>query len=257
MEEDRIAHNLDIVNERIAAALTTAGRQGESVTLVAVTKTVPAATIAAARDLGVRHFGENRVEDAEPKISTVERTGFPTWHMIGHIQTRKARDVVRLFDFVHSVDSMKLVSELEKRAAAADRLIPCLLEINTSGEAGKYGIAGGQGPHSANDAGVLAVAQALAAAPHLRAEGLMTMAPLDAPPDVVRHCFRALRRWREFLRQNVPGADWRHLSMGMTDDYEIAVEEGATIVRIGRGIFGGTGQATEAQSEQRSSQEQT
>jgi len=217
------------------------------VTLVAVTKTVPAEAIAAAWKLGVRHFGENRVEDAEPKIAHVadfrslqhQRADAEpaTWHMIGHIQSRKARDVVRLFDFVHSVDSAKLVGELATRAAASDRFIPCLLEINTSGEDSKYGIAGGQGPDSADDAGVLAVAQALAAAPHLSAEGLMTMAPFGAPPEVVRRCFRTLRRWREFLQQRVPESQWQHLSMGMTDDYEIAVEEGATIVRIGRGIF--------------------
>jgi len=258
---DLIRRNLDIVNERIAVALARTGRQRESVTLVAVTKTVPAEAVCAAWELGVRHFGENRVEDAEPKIARVadfrslgdfgslqrQRADAPppTWHMIGHIQSRKARDVVRLFDFIHSVDRVKLVRELETRAAASDRFIPCLLEINTSGEDSKYGIAGGQGPDSADDAGVLAVAQALAAAPHLRAHGLMTMAPLDAPSEAVRRCFRALRRWREFMQQREPESQWTHLSMGMTDDYEIAVEEGATIVRIGRGIFQGIEETTE------------
>jgi pyridoxal phosphate enzyme (YggS family) len=237
---ETLQRNLDSVNERIAAARARSGRHGESVTLVAVTKTVSAEAVAAAWELGVRHFGENRVEDAEPKITEVNRLveGRPTWHMVGHIQSRKTRDVVRLFDFVQSVDSAKLVAELEKRAAALGRAIPCLLEINTSGEASKYGIAGGQGPDSPDEwAGVVAIAQALAAAPHLRAEGLMTLGPLGAPPAEVRRCFRTLRRWREFLQQRVPEADWHHLSMGMTDDYEIAVEEGATIVRIGRAIF--------------------
>ena len=254
MGHEMIRRNLDIVNERIAAALARSGRRGESVTLVAVTKTVPAEAIAAAWNLGVRHFGENRVEDAEPKIADVNRRidDRPAWHMIGHIQSRKARDVVRLFDFIHSADSVKLVGELETRAAAVGREIPCLLEINTSGEANKYGIAGGQGPDGPDEsAGVLAVAQALAAAPHLRAEGLMTMAPFGAPPADVRRCFRALRRWREFLQQRLPDSRWHHLSMGMSDDYEIAVEEGATIVRIGRGIFQGMEETTESQSAQR------
>ena len=263
-----IRRNLDSINERIAAALARSGRRGESVMLVAVTKTVHAEAVAAAWELGVCHFGENRVEDAEPKIAQVARLlresdrgeafahiepgatedrlanasplrgEAPTWHMVGHIQSRKSRDVVRLFDFIHSVDSITLIGELEKRAAALHREIPCLLEINASGEVSKYGIAGDYGPdHADESAGLIAVAEALAAAPHLRAEGLMTLGPLDAPPSEVRRCFRTLRRWRDFLQKHVPEAGWQHLSMGMTDDYEIAVEEGATIVRIGRGIF--------------------
>ena len=263
-----LQRNLGIVHERIEAALLRGGRRGESVTLVAITKTVPAEVVAAAWKLGIRHFGENRVEDAEPKIAQVARLvgdscggeacvglcaamagspgavaalpriNAPTWHMVGHIQSRKAREVARLFDVIQSVDSIRLIEELEKRAAALHREIPCLLEINTSGEASKYGLAGSQGPdNSEQAAGVIVAAQALASAPHLRPEGLMTLGPLGAPPSEVRLAFGTLRRWWDFLQRNVPEASWRHLSMGMTDDYEIAVEEGATIVRIGRGIF--------------------
>ncbi|MDH7488064.1 MAG: YggS family pyridoxal phosphate-dependent enzyme [Anaerolineae bacterium] len=238
--------NLRAVNERIAEAAARAGRSPDAITLVAVTKTVPAEIVAAAWELGVRHFGENRVEEAEAKIPAADALiavpgQCPTWHMVGHIQSRKAREVVSLFDFVHSVDSVKLVAELDKRAAAVGRTVPCLLEINTSGEASKYGVAGDIGPSDPAQAGaVLAVAQALAGATHLQALGLMTLGPLAAPEAHVRRCFQTLRRWQEFLAGRVPQAQWRHLSMGMSDDFEIAVEEGATIVRIGRAIFQGS-----------------
>lgn len=244
--ERDLERNLRAVNERIAEAAARAGRSPDAITLVAVTKTVPAETIAAAWALGVRHFGENRVEEAEGKIPAARAliapgNGEPTWHMVGHIQSRKAREVVRLFDFVHSVDSAKLVAELDKRAAAVGRVVPCLLEVNTSGEASKYGVPGDAGPYDpAQAAAVLAVAQALAGAAHLRALGLMTLGPLAAPASHVRRCFQTLRRWREFLSERVPQAQWAHLSMGMSDDFEIAVEEGATLVRIGRAIFQGS-----------------
>jgi len=241
-----LERNLRAVGERIAEAAARAGRRPDAITLVAVAKTVPAEVIAAAWALGVRHFGENRVEEAEAKIPAVHALmgageGEPTWHMVGHIQSRKAKEVVRLFDFVHSVDSVKLVAELDKRAAAVGRTIPCLLEINTSGETSKYGVAGDIGPSDpVQAAAVLAVAQALAGAPHLRAEGLMTLGPRAAPEAHVRRCFQTLRRWQEYLSERVPQAQWQHLSMGMSDDFEIAVEEGATIVRIGRAIFHGS-----------------
>ncbi len=241
-----LERNLRAVNERIAEAAARVGRSPDAITLVAVAKTVPAEIVAAAWELGVRHFGENRVEEAEAKIPAVRALigageGQPTWHMVGHIQSRKAREVVRLFDFVHSVDSVRLVAELDKRAAAVGRTIPCLLEINTSGEASKYGVAGDIGPTDpAQAAAVVAVAQALAGATHLQALGLMTLGPLAAPEARIRRSFQTLRRWQEFLSERVPQAQWQHLSMGMSDDFEIAVEEGATIVRIGRAIFQGS-----------------
>lgn len=242
----RLERNIRAVMERIAGAAARAGRPPDAITLVAVTKTVPAETVAEAWRLGLRHFGENRVDEAEAKIPAANALiaawdGSPAWHMVGHIQSRKAKDVVRLFDFVHSVDSAKLAAELDKRAAAVGRIVPCLLEINTSGEASKYGVAGDIGPSDPHQAAaVLAVAEALARAPHLRAEGLMTLGPLAAPEPRIRRCFQTLRRWQEFLSERVPQARWEHLSMGMSDDFEIAVEEGATIVRIGRAIFQGS-----------------
>ena len=244
VKRDVLKRNIDSVLERMDAASRRAGRSGQDVTLVAVTKTVPAEVAAAAWALGIRHFGENRVEEGLPKVHDVQRLisaqgaecAGPTWHMVGHVQSRKARDVACTFDVVESLDRVKIVRALERHAA--EKTIACLLEINTSGEASKYGVAGCDGPESAVQVeAVLAVAQALVGAPHLHPAGVMTMGPLGAPPHEVRRCFALLRRWREFLRERVPGADWQHLSMGMTDDFEIGIEEGATIVRIGRGIF--------------------
>lgn len=243
VKHDVLRHNIDSILARMHAASRRAGRSVQAVTLVAVTKTVPAEVVAAAWTLGIRHFGENRAEEGVPKIREVqhlisargaERAG-PTWHMVGHVQSRKARDVARTFGVVESVDRVKIVRALERHA---EKTIACLLEINTSGEVSKYGIPGCDGPDSeAQAAAVLAVAKALVEAPHLHPAGVMTLGPLGAPPDEVRRCFALLRRWRGFLRERVPEADWHHLSMGMTDDFEIGIEEGATIVRIGRGIF--------------------
>lgn len=249
VQRDVLKRNIGSVMERIEEARRRAGRNDERTTLVAVTKTVPAEVAAAAWELGLRHFGENRVEEGLPKIEQVRRllAGIdaqdapPTWHMVGHVQSRKARDVVRAFHVVQSVDRVKIVRELEKRAAAIETTITCLVEINTSGEASKYGIPGTAGPdNQAQAQSVIAVAEALVEAPHLRPEGLMTMGPLSGSPQEVRRCFALLRRWRICLQQRLPEATWRHLSMGMTDDFEIGIEEGATIVRIGRGIFQGT-----------------
>ncbi len=249
VHRDVLKRNIASVMERIDEARRRGGRSGEATTLVAVTKTVPAEVAAGAWELGLRHFGENRVEEGLPKIDQVQRLmsrmehqdAVPTWHMVGHVQSRKARDVVRAFDAVQSVDRIKIVRELEKRAADIEKAITCLVEINTSGESAKYGIPGSGGPDNQAQAnGLLAVAEALMDAPHLRPEGLMTMGPLGGSPSEIRRSFALLRRWREFLQQRFPESEWHHLSMGMTDDFEIGVEEGATIVRIGRGIFQGT-----------------
>lgn len=237
-----IAHNLARVQERIAEAALRAGRDPAGVTLVAVSKTFPPEAVVAAYQAGVRHFGENRVEEGEAKIPAVHAVlsgPRPTWHMVGHVQSRKAREAVAHFDFVHSVDRLKIARRLSDFACAAGRTLPVLLECNVSGEETKFGfdLQGWEQDAARREAFFAAVAEILAL-PGLDVQGLMTMAPIAADPEDVRPVFVSLRALRDALRERFPERDWRHLSMGMTDDFEVAVEEGATLVRIGRAIFG-------------------
>jgi pyridoxal phosphate enzyme (YggS family) len=229
---DYIADNLAGVRGRIAAACRRAGRDVADVTLIAVSKTVGAAEAAAAYRAGVRHFGENRVEDALPKIAEVRgllgAEAGPRWHMIGHVQRRKAREVAPAFDMVHSVDTLDLARELAKRLEPLGRELPILLEVNVSGEESKYGFRPADLPG--------AVAEILAL-PYVQVRGLMTMAPIGETPETARPHFRRLRMLRDDLARRFPGVLWTELSMGMTDDFEPAIEEGATLVRIGRAIF--------------------
>lgn len=227
--------NLHAVQERIKNAAERAGRHPNSVTLVAITKTFSAETILAAYELGVRHFGENRVEEALEKIPAVSsrlQTQPVTWHMVGHLQHRKVKDAVALFDLVHSVDSVALAIRLDNRAAALDKVLPVFLEINVSGEASKFGFAPEpreklfEGTHE------------IFSLRHLIVEGLMTIAPMVVTADDARPYFRALRELRDELHSRFPDHTLPHLSMGMTDDFEAAIAEGATMVRIGRAIFG-------------------
>jgi pyridoxal phosphate enzyme (YggS family) len=231
-----IGANLAQVDERIAAACRRAGRDRSEVTLVAVTKTRSLAEIIAAYCCGVRHFGENRIEEAAEKAPALRATFGPdpvTWHMIGHVQSRKARDAAHLADVVHSVDSTCLATRLDRFAGEAGKRLPVLLEANVSGEESKYGFPAWD---EAGCTALLDAAREVATLPNLDARGLMTMAPIVADPEEARLIFARLRNLREALR-DVTGRDWPELSMGMTDDYVVAVEEGATMVRIGRAIF--------------------
>lgn len=236
VDEHTIRANLIRVRERIAAAAARAGRDPAEVGLVVVTKTHPPETVRAAYACGVRDVGENRVHEALEKQATLADLTDLRWHMVGHVQRRKARDVVGRFVLVHSVDSVRLAQELDKRAAMAGvPEVDVLLEVNVSGEPTKYGFRvvapEDEGPF------LEAVAQIIAL-PRLRVHGLMTMAPLVADPEGARPCFVALRRLRDRLTQEFPGEDWSQLSMGMSNDFEVAVEEGATLVRIGTAILG-------------------
>ena len=228
--------NLRVVQEQIAAAAHRAGRDPAEVVLVAVTKTQPPSVIQIAYELGLRHFGENRVEEAETKLA-----GLPediTWHMIGHIQSRKAQRVVSLFDTVHSVDSVKLARRLERFGADRSGPLPVLLECNVSGEQSKYGFDASRWEADiAQWNAIVASVKEILALPGLRVSGLMTMAPIVADPEQVRPVFSRLRRLRDELAKAFPQADWGQLSMGMTDDFQVAIEEGATMVRVGRAIF--------------------
>ncbi|MEK7874050.1 MAG: YggS family pyridoxal phosphate-dependent enzyme [Chloroflexota bacterium] len=217
---------LQAILQRIARAAERAHRVPSDVTLVAVTKTIAPPDIERAFRLGVRHFGENRVQEAEGKIAALAHLRpHITWHMVGHLQSNKARMAVLLFDMVQSVDSFSLAQELSRRAAKprghGTRPLPILLEVNVAGEASKSGFS----PDAVAEA-----VQSVARLPNLELRGLMTVAPLAADPETVRPAFRRLRELRDAL-------GLRELSMGMTDDFEVAIEEGATMVRIGRALF--------------------
>jgi hypothetical protein len=237
-----IAQNLAHVRERIAEAALRAGREPSEVTLVAVSKTFPVAYAVEACHHGVRDLGENRVGEGLEKIPDVnaELSGAaPTWHMIGHIQSRKARDVVPTFDYVHSVDRLKIARYLSRYAEEAERTLPVLLECNVSGEESKYGfeMADWQERTEKRERFFDAV-ERMEALPGISIRGLMTLAPFVDDPETVRPVFANLRALREALQERFPALDWQHLSMGMTDDFEVAIEEGSTMVRIGRAIFG-------------------
>jgi pyridoxal phosphate enzyme (YggS family) len=217
----KIAANLREVERQIAAAAERAGRSPEEVTLVAITKGLPPEAIRAAVDAGIQHIGENRVQEASAKVARISDLGLrPTWHMVGHLQRNKAKTAVGVFDIIHSVDSLRLAETLNAVAASA---LPVLLQVNVSGEATKGGISLAELSVAANDIGRLS---------NLTMQGLMTIAPLGSDPEEARPVFRRLRELRDSL-------GLEHLSMGMTDDFEVAIEEGATMVRIGRAIFGG------------------
>ncbi len=236
--EARIRDRLVKVQERIAAAASRAQRSPDEVLLVAVSKGHPPEAVIAAWRMGVQDFGENRVEEAERKIPQVEAllaacgdttAHRPRWHMIGHIQSRKAARAVVPYVLVHSVDRLKIARRLNRFAEEQGRVLPVLLEVNVSGEATKYGFRPDE---------VIQAVEALLALSHLRIEGLMTMAPLVPDPELVRPVFAGLRALRDTLRDRYPEVTWTHLSMGMSNDFEVAIEEGATIVRIGTAIFG-------------------
>lgn len=228
---EQIAANLALVEERIAVAAQRAGRTPSEVTLVAVTKTRTVAEIEAAYQAGVQHFGENRVEEAEAKQPHLDLAGV-TWHMVGHLQSRKAKRAVGLFDVIHSVDSVRLARKLDTLAAERGKVLPILIEVNVSGEESKYGFP------LPDRAGLEAAVAEIVVLPHLRVDGLMTVAFITQDPEEVRPVFAKLCRLRDALRTRFPRGAWRHLSMGMTDDFEVAIEEGATWVRVGRAIFG-------------------
>ncbi len=221
-----LASNLNSVRARIEAACQRAGRDPASVALLAVTKTQPPEVVSEAARLGLTLFGENKVQEAKAKIPLCP--GRLRWHMIGHLQTNKCRDAVELFEMVQGVDSFRVAEELNKRADQASRTLPILLEVNLAGEASKFGYK----PEQA-----LSDLKALNDLPRLEVHGLMTIPPWAPVPERARPVFRKLRELKEQCEQLL-GAPLPHLSMGMTGDFEVAIEEGATIVRIGTALFG-------------------
>lgn len=229
-----IQARLRAVQERIGAAAARAGRDPQAIRIVAVTKTHPAETVQLAYQAGLRLFGENRVEEALPKQRAVPELEGLEWHMIGHVQSRKAKQIPGSFAMLHSVDRMKLARKLSQAAQQPGLRLPILLECNVSGEASKFGW---QLSAEAGWPEVIEPFSQIRLMPQLEVRGLMTMAPISQDPELVRPVFRRLRQLRDYLVEAVPG-DWSELSMGMTDDFEIAVEEGATLLRLGRVLFG-------------------
>lgn len=235
-----IAENVTRVRSIMAEACQRVGREPDSVQLIAVSKKKPASDILAAVAAGVQHFGENRVEEAQEKIPLVQQAepGSLFWHMIGHIQSRKAKYVPGMFDVVHSVDSVKIAERLSQQAEQAGTVLQALVQVNVSGEETKGGFAAYQW-HKDTEvfARLESAIETIVALPGLRIVGLMTMAPFVADSEQVRPVFASTFALREALVSSLQLA-LPHLSMGMTDDYPVAIEEGATMVRIGRAIFG-------------------
>lgn len=235
MPSTAIAENLAEVRRRIAAAARRAGRDPAAVRLVAVSKYRSMDEIRAVVEAGQLDLAENRVQEAQEKVETLARLvapARPVWHLIGHLQSNKAKYVVDLFDLVHSVDTVKVAEALQIACEKKGRdSLDILVQINVSGEESKSGLAPGEAEGAI---------RAIAAMGRLRVKGLMTMAPYEAAPEDTRPVFRGLRELRDSLKAlRIPGVALEDLSMGMTNDYEVAVEEGATLVRIGTAIFEG------------------
>jgi pyridoxal phosphate enzyme (YggS family) len=220
--------------ERIAAAEHRVGRAPGSTRLVVVTKTQPVETVRAALEAGVKILGENYPEEAVKKVAAIGATD-AQWHMIGHVQSRKADLIPANFALLHSLDSLKLATRLDRFTAQAGRKLSILLEFNVSGEERKFGW---QAALESTWPKLLPEIDMVLKLDHLTVRGLMTMPPLFEDPERTRPYFQKLRRLRDFLAQNFPAADWSELSMGTSADFEAAVEEGATLVRVGTAIVG-------------------
>lgn len=232
---ETIRSRYQAIRTQMDAAAARAKREPASVRLVVVTKTHPLETARAAIEAGIRDFGENYAEEAVEKIRALGDVEGLRWHMIGHVQSRKANLVAAHFDWMHSLDSLKLANRLEHFAAEVGRVLPVLLECNVGGEASKFGY-----PASTTDdlEALCREIEKIALLPHLQIRGLMTMPPLYDDPERTRPFFARLRELRDFLAGKFPAIAWDELSMGTSADFVAAVEEGATLVRVGTAILG-------------------
>lgn len=224
-----IRERLAEVRRRIDAAAGRSGRTAEAVTLVAVSKTMSVEAIREAVAAGVTVLGENRVQEARDKIAAL--AGVAEWHLVGHLQTNKAKLAVGLFQRIHSLDSVRLAEELERHARETGRRVRCLIQVNVGGEEQKSG---------APESGVRPLLEAANRLPHILVEGLMAIPPFLSDPEAIRPYFRRLRLLRDELARE--GFSLPDLSMGMTQDFEVAIEEGATLVRVGTAVFGPRGE---------------
>ncbi len=224
-----IQDRVDTVRQRIARAASGTGRDAGTVTLIAVSKMVALDAVAGALAAGVRDFGENRVQDLVQRVAALQDRAVCRWHLIGHLQRNKARKAVRVSGAIHSIDSVDLALIVGREAAVLGRSVDVFAEVNTSGERSKFGF---------SPAGLRDCAGTLAGIPFLRWRGLMTVAPEEATTRELHAIFASARLLREELTSTFDRAAWDSLSMGMTNDFEIAIEEGATHIRVGRAIFG-------------------
>lgn len=234
MEKAHIEENYLEVKSRLAWAAAAAGRDPAAIKIVVVSKGHPLEVIQRAYEAGIRTFGENYVEEGLGKLQALHASQ-AEWHMIGHVQSRKARLVSEYFDWVHSLDSVKLAKRLDSFSGMFGRRLPALLECNMSGEQTKFGFPAFD---ERNWDALLPELHSIVASANLNVRGLMTMAPYSTDPEQARPCFRRLRDFSLYLSQRIPQATFDELSMGMSGDYMVAVEEGATIVRIGTAILG-------------------
>ncbi len=232
--EEQIATRYAEIQERIHQAAQRAGRDPDEVRLVVVTKGQPLERVRAVLAIGAEDLGENYPEEAVAKMQALQRYEV-RWHMIGHLQRRKARLVIEHFDWLHSLDRLKLARRLETLAAQQGRILPVLLQFNVSGEASKSGWPAWE---EARWEDLIPELEQVLACEHLQIRGVMTIPPPTPDPEGARPYFRRLRRLRDFLARRFPQAQWDELSMGMSADFEVAIEEGATFVRIGTAILG-------------------
>lgn len=224
---------LEVINRRIAAACERAGRHASEITLVAVSKTVPAERIREVIEAGARTLGESRVQEAAakiPELSGISAELKVQWHLIGHLQSNKARRAVELFDAIHSINDLKLAERLDRFVGESGKRLPIFIEVNLGGEESKTG---------ATPDEILQLCEQIGKLPSLELKGLMTVPPFTGAPEDARPFFRHLRRLRdEARRAGAVGSQFNDLSMGMSDDFEIAIEEGATFIRVGTALFG-------------------
>ena len=217
------------VKERIEKAAVSCGRSPDEITLIAVSKTKSPDMVRRAAGAGLTVFGENYIQEARDKIETVSLSGL-SWHFIGHLQRNKAKYAVKLFDLIHTIDSLKLAKELDKQAEKIGKVQDVLIQVNTGMEESKSGIA---------EKDAMDLARDMSGLPHIKVKGLMTIPPFFDAPEKVTPFFRALSSLRNTIREkNIPNIQMSELSMGMTGDFEAAIKEGATYVRVGTAIFG-------------------
>lgn len=223
---DDLANHLSQVRERISQACLRSGRRPEEILLVAVTKTIPEDRIIEALQQGLTHLGENYIQEAQRKIKAIEQG---TWHFIGHLQTNKVKQAITLFSMIETLDSKKLAREVNHQALQAGKTMEVLIQVNEAGELTKSGVPPDQVP---------SLLEEMPSWEGLRLRGLMSIPPYDPDPEQSRPWYRSLHCWQEKWEKQFPDLDLSHLSMGMSHDFEVAIEEGATIIRVGTALFG-------------------